>query len=146
MLKTTGVCRKPVVPPAQPSRGQAVRCALSASLHKDGTFPATKQHSRRQGNCMASDFHHGRGTCSLRSKRSRGPAMTRECNWSGFRAAILSGCPSIPGRHFSQCPISGPISYGGRHDRRRRQTPLARENIPDNTFVSRAQHLRLARM
>jgi len=56
--------------------------------------------------------------------------MAREGNRMALRAAILSGFPTITTRSFSQRPISGPIPCGGAHDRRPRQMPLAREDIP----------------
>jgi hypothetical protein len=128
--KRSGVARKPVVQPAQPSRGQGVRCAFSASLHKDGAFPTTEQHLRPQANRMASGLDHSRGTCSLRSKSSRRPPSTSERDWFGLFASILSGFPNVTIRPFSPCPISGPVSRRGRNDRRPRQAPLAREDIP----------------
>jgi hypothetical protein len=56
--------------------------------------------------------------------------MARECNCGALRAAILSGFPTITTRPFSQRPISGPIPFVGAHDRRSRQMPLARDDIP----------------
>jgi hypothetical protein len=144
--KRSGVASKPAVQSAQPSRGQGVRCAFSASLHKGRAFPTTGQHLRPEANRMASGLDHSRGTCSLRSKISRRPPSTSERDWFGLFASILSGFPNVTTRPFSPCPTSGPISCRDRNDRRPRQAPLAREDIPDDTFISRAQHFRLARM
>lgn len=145
MHKRSGVDRKSVVQPAQPSRGQAVRCALCASSHKDWSFRATRQHLRREDNRIASVFHHVWRTCSLRSKRSRRPPSTLERDWFGLFASILSGFPNVTTASFAPCPISGPISWRDRDDRRPRQAPLAREDIP-TSLISPIQHLRLARM
>lgn len=78
MHKRSGVASKPGVQSAQPSRGQGVRCALSASLHKDRAFPTTEQHLRPEEDRMASGLDHSRRTWSLRSKRSRRPPSTSE--------------------------------------------------------------------
>lgn len=107
-----------------------MRCALSASSHKDGAFPPTKQYLRREGNLLASAFLRGRRDCSQRLKRSQRAARTLERDWLGLCAVILSDIPTIITRPFSQCPISGLIASGGRLDRRPRHVPLARENIP----------------
>jgi hypothetical protein len=64
--------------------------------------------------------------------------MARECNCVALRAAILSGFPSITTPSFSQRPISGPIPFGGAHDRRPRQGPLAREDILHTSHITRS--------
>jgi hypothetical protein len=56
--------------------------------------------------------------------------MAREGDCVALRAAILSGFPTVTAPSFSQRPISGPIPFVGPHDRRPRQMPLAREDIP----------------
>jgi hypothetical protein len=128
--KRSGVARKSVVQPAQPSRGQGVRCALSASLHKDRAFPTTEQHLRPEENRMASGLDHSRRTWSLRSKGSRRPPSTSERDGFGLFASILSGFPNVTTRPFSPCPMSRLISCRDENDRRPRQAPLAREDIP----------------
>jgi len=56
--------------------------------------------------------------------------MARERNCRAFWTAILSGFPSIPTTSFSKCLVSGPIPFVCAPDRRPRQIPLAREDIP----------------
>jgi hypothetical protein len=143
--KRSGVDSKSVVQAAHPSRGQAVRCALCASSHKDWTFRAMRQHLRLEDNRIASVFRHRWRTCSLRSKCFRRPPSTLERDWFGVFASILSGFPHVTNRPFSPCPTSGPTSCRGRKDRRPRQAPLPREDI-SHTLISPIEHLRLARM
>ena len=130
MYKRSGVGRKPVAPPVQPRGGQALLRASSATLNKGRTWLTTKQHLRRDGNPVGSALYQGRAICSLSSGWSRRLVMARECNCVALRVAILSGFPTITTPSFSQCPISGPIPFVGAHDRRPRQMPLAREDIP----------------
>jgi len=54
----------------------------------------------------------------------------QECYGGAFEAAILSGFPTITTLSFSQRTVSGPIPFVGTPDRRPRQMPLAREDIP----------------
>ena len=136
MHKRSGVGRKPVVQPVQPRGGQAPERASSTTLNKGRTWLTTKQHLRRDGNPAGSALYHARAICSLSSGWSRKLVMARECNCVALRAAILSGFPTITTPTFSQCPISGPIPFVGAHDRRPRQMPLAREDIPPH-FSSR---------
>ena len=56
--------------------------------------------------------------------------MARERNCRALRVAILSGFPSITTPSFSPCPVSGSIRFVCASDRRPRQIPLAREDIP----------------
>jgi hypothetical protein len=125
----SGVSRKPVVQPVQPRRGHALERVPSATLHKDRASPTKKQHLRPRGNPVTSALDHGRAIWSQSSKWSRRLVMARECNCVTPRAAILSGFPTITTPSFSPCPASGPILVGA-HDRRPRQVPLAREDIP----------------
>jgi hypothetical protein len=127
-----------VVPPAQPSKGQSPRRTLSASPHKDEAWPTTKQHLRRQVNPVANVFHHSWRICSLRRKRSRRLAMRRERKWATLRASILSGIPTITIPSFLHCPVSGPGLFLGAHSRRPRQMPLAREDIPHISHLTRS--------
>ena len=126
----SGVVRKPVVQSAQTTRSQALKRGSSATLTKGGTWPSTKQRLRRGGNLVASAHYHNRANCRLSSKWPRRLVMARERNCRGLRVAILSGFPSIPTPSFSKCPVSGPIPFVGTPDRRPRQIPLAREDIP----------------
>jgi hypothetical protein len=128
--KRSGVGRKPVVQPVQPRGGQALERASATNLNKGRTWLTTKQHLRRGGDPAGSALYHARAICSLSSEWSRKLVMARECNCVALRAAILSGFPTITTPTFSQCPISGPIPFVGTHDRRPRQMPLAREDIP----------------
>ncbi len=130
MHKRSGVDRKPVVQPVQPRGGQAPERASSTTLSKGWTWLTTKRHWHRDGNPVGSAPYHGRAICSLSSGWSRRLIMARECNCVALRAAILSGFPTITTPSFSPCPISGPIPFVGVHDRRPRQMPLAREDIP----------------
>jgi hypothetical protein len=111
--KRSGVGRRPVVQAVQPRRAQALQSASSATLHKDRTWPTTKQHLRHGGNPVASALYHGRAICSLSSKWSGRLVMARECNRAALGAAILSGFPTITTPSFSQCPISGPVPFVG---------------------------------
>jgi len=128
--KRSGVGRKPVVQPVQPRGGQAPECASSTTLNKGRTWLTTKQHLRRDGNPAGRVLYNARAICSLSSGWSRKLVTARECNCVALRAAILSGFPTITTPTFSQCPISGPIPFVGAHDRRPRQMPLAREDLP----------------
>lgn len=70
----------------------------------------------------------------------------RKRSWAAFRASILSGIPTIIISLFRRCPVCGPRHFQAAHGLRPGQMPLAREQIPDAFFISRVQHLRLARM
>jgi hypothetical protein len=133
----SGVTRKAVVPPAQPSGDPSLSSRWPGSLHKDGTWFATNQHLHRNSGPAANALHESQGRCSQHSKRSRRLVMAREANSVPLPASILSGIPTILTPRFSQCPISGLISGEGRRDRRPRQAPLAREDIPHNSHLSR---------
>jgi hypothetical protein len=128
--KRSGVGRRPAVQPVRQRRVQRLERASSATLHKNRTWPTTKQHLRRDGNPVASAFYHGRANWSLSSKWSCRLLVARECNWVALRAALLSGFPTITTPAFSRCPTLGPTPFVGAHDRRPRQAPLAREDIP----------------
>jgi hypothetical protein len=126
----SGVSQRPVVKTGQTGRGQAFERRSSATLTKGRTWPSAKQRLRRGGNPVASALYHGRANYRLRWKRSQGPIIAQECYCGALRAAILSGFPTITTLSFSQCPASGPIPFVGRPDRRPRQIPLARGDIP----------------
>jgi hypothetical protein len=128
--KRSGVGRKLVVQPGRQGRGQALERVSSATLHKDRTWLTTKQHLRCDGDPVASVLCPGRANWSLSSKWSCRLLVARECNWVALRSALLSGFPTITTPTFSQCPPSGPTPFVGAHDRRPRQAPLAREDIP----------------
>jgi hypothetical protein len=132
VYKRSGVARKRVVPPAQLSKGQSLCRALSASPHKDGTWRTTKQHLHRDSSAVAGALYHGRGFCNLSRKWFRRLVTTRERKWAAFRAAILSGIPTITIPSFLQCPVSGPGLFLGARSRRLREMPLAREDLPHN--------------
>jgi hypothetical protein len=142
--KRCGVGRKPLVQSVQPSGGRAPRSGLSASPHKDRTFPTRKLHSRRDGHRITDTLFRVRETCSPLSYGSRRPARTLEDDQSGFRAVILSGFPSITIRTFPQCPTFRPMSCECSRDRRPEQVPLAREDIPHIPHRMNSTHLRLA--
>lgn len=55
--------------------------------------------------------------------------MARDGSWLALRAAILSGFPSVATPSFFECPVSVPVPFARRHDRRARRMPLAREDI-----------------
>ena len=137
MRNRSGVVRKAAVPPAQLSWGPSLSSRWPGSPHKGGTWLTTNQHLHRNSGPVANALHESRGTCSQHSKRSRRLVMAREPNWAPLPASILSGIPTILTQPFSQCPISGLISGEGRRDRRPRQAPLAREDIPHNSHLSR---------
>jgi hypothetical protein len=126
----SGVSQKPVVQPAQTRRGQALERRSSATLTKGRTWPSAKQRLRRGGNPVASALYHGRANYRLSRKWSQGLLIAQECYCGALRAAILSGFPTITTLPFSQCPVSGPIPFVGTPDRRPRQIPLPREDIP----------------
>jgi hypothetical protein len=136
--KRSGVGQKPVVQPARPRRGQALQRASSATFQKDRTCPTTKQHLRRDGNPAASAVYHGHANCRLSLKWFPRLGMARKCNCVALQAAILSGFPTITAPSFSQRPISGPTPFVGAHDRRPRQMPRAREDIPHTSHLTRS--------
>jgi len=130
--KRSGVARKPVVPPAQLSKGQSLWRALSASLHKDGTWRTTKQFLRGDSSLVASALCHLRANCSLGSMSPQRLAIVKHCDRVALQVAVLSGFPTSATSLFSQCPISGPSPFAMARHRRPRHIPLAREDIPDN--------------
>ena len=144
MHKRSGVARKAVVPPAESCRGQWVQRTLSVSTYKNGTWPTTKQHLHRDSTHVAVALYNPQGPCSLNSKQSRRQITTRERTWAALRASILSGIPTITVPSFSQRPVGGLFLVT--HSRRPGELPLAREDIPDDSFIAHVQHLRLARM
>lgn len=132
-----GVSKKPVVQPVQTRRGKALERRSSATLTKGRTWPSPKQRLRRGGIPVATALYHSRANYRLSWKWSQGLLIAQECYGGAFGAAILSGFPTITTLSFSQRPISDPIPFVGPHDRRPKQTPLAREDIPHNShFVS----------
>jgi hypothetical protein len=133
----SGAFRKAVVPPVQLSGGPSLRCTRPASSHNDGTWLTTNQHLHRHSGPVASALCDRLGTCSQHSKWPRRLVIARAPHWAPLPASILSGIPTINNRPFSQCPVSGLISGEGRRDRRPRQAPLAREDIPHNSHLSR---------
>jgi hypothetical protein len=128
--KRSGVARKPVVPPAEPSGRQSPRHRLSASAHKDRTWRATKRFLRRESSPVASALCHLRANCPLGSMSPRRLLIVQLCERVGLQVVVLSGSPTSSTSLFSQCPIFGPSPFVGVHDRRPRQVPLAREDIP----------------
>lgn len=51
-------------------------------------------------------------------------------------AVILSGFPTAAAQAFRGCPVLDPVSFAGVPDRRARQIPLAREEIPGELLTS----------
>ncbi len=130
MHKKSGVASKPVVPPAQPGKGQSLRRALSLSPYKYGTCSTTKQHLRRDSSSVARALYDARETCNLPSKRPGRLVTTRERKWAALRASISSGIPTITIPSCLPCPVSGPGLFLGARSRRPTEMPLAREDIP----------------
>ena len=131
----SGVARNSVVPPTQPKRGPALERVSSATLHKDRASPTKKQHQGPDGNPVTSALGHGRAIWSQSLKWSQRLVLAPECNCVTPRAANSSGFPTITTPSFSKCPASSPILVGA-HDRRPRQVPLAREDIPHVSHVA----------
>lgn len=136
MHKRSGVDRKPAVEPAQPSRGQALQCASSSTLHKDRTWPTTKQHLRRDSSPVARVLSDDRANCSLGSMSPQGLVIVQHCDPVALQVAILSGFPTITTSSFSHGPISGPSPFVVAHHRRTRQIPLPRGDIPHTSRLT----------
>ena len=130
MHTRSGVSQKLVVPPAQTRRGEALERRSSVTLTKGRTWLSPKQRLRRGGNPVASALYYGRANYRLSWKWSQGLLIAQECYGGAFGAAILSGFPTIITLSVSQRPVSDPIALVGASDRRPRQMPLAREDIP----------------
>ena len=64
--------------------------------------------------------------------------MVGDCDGEALRKAILSGFPTITTSSFSQCPISGPSRPATACYRRPRHMPLAREDIPHISHLTRS--------
>lgn len=129
MGKRIGVSGKRGIQPALERTGSRLRRASCATLHKDETWPTTKEHLRLDVNVVASAFYRGLRTCRLRSERSGRQETAREINSFGSRGDILSGFPTINTRPFFRQSNSRPISCVGGHDRRPAHAPLPREDI-----------------
>jgi hypothetical protein len=126
----SGVSQKPAVQPAQTGRGEALERRSSATLTKGRTWASSKQRLRRGGIPVARALYLSRVKCRLSSKGPCRLVKAQECYGGAFGAAILSGFPTVTALSFSQRPVSGPIPFVGTPDRRPRQMPLAREDIP----------------
>jgi hypothetical protein len=64
--------------------------------------------------------------------------MVQERKWAALRASTLSGIPTIMIPLFLHCPVSAPGLFLGAHSRRLRQMPLAREDIPLISHITRS--------
>jgi hypothetical protein len=126
----SGVTQKPAVQPAQTGRGEALERRSSATLTKGRTWASSKQRLRRGGIPVARALYLSRVKCRLSSKGPCRLVKAQECYGGAFGAAILSGFPTVTALSFSQRPVSCPIPFVGTPDRRPRQMPLAREDIP----------------
>ena len=138
MHKRTGVARKPVVPPAEPGGRQSPSHRLSASAHKDRAWPDTKRFLRRHSSPVASALCHLRANCGLGSMSPRRLVIRQDCNRVALQVAVLSGFPTGATSLFSPCPISGPSPFEATRRRRPRHIPLAREDIPCISCLTRS--------
>ena len=130
MHKRSGVGRKPVVQSIQSRSCHALDRASSATITKSRTWLTTKQHSRRDGNPVASVLYHDRANCSPGSMSPQALVIVQDCHRVALQVAILSGFPTITTSSFSHCPISGRIPVVVAHHRRARQIPRPRDDIP----------------
>jgi hypothetical protein len=132
------VARTPVVPPAQPSGRQSASHRLSASAHKDRTWPATKEFLRRQRNPVPSALCHLRANCWFASMSPRRLVIVEDCDRVALHVSVLSGFPTSATSFFSQCPISRPSPFVTARGQRPRHIPLAREDIPHISHLTRS--------
>jgi hypothetical protein len=132
--KRSGVLRKPVVPPVEPSGGGVLSRELSPSQRKHWGWVTARVHFRRECGPVTSALYHARETSSLHSKRSERLATARDGECAALRAAILSGIPNARIALFLQCSVSARDILPEVHSRRTREIPFAREDIPDSTF------------
>jgi hypothetical protein len=136
--RRSGEAKQPAVPPDQPSGRQSPSHRLSASAHKDRTWPATKQFLRRDSGPAPSALCHLRANCSLGSMSPQGLVIVQHCDCVALKATVLSGYPTGTSSFFSQCPVSGPSPFAMARHRRARHTPLARDDIPHISRVTRS--------
>ena len=138
MHRRSGVARQPVVPPDQPSGRQSPSHRLSASAHKDRTWPATKQFLRRGSGPAPSALCHLRANCSLGSMSRQRLVIVQHCDRVALEATVLSGFPTGTISFFSQCPVSGPSPFAMARHRRPRHIHLARDDIPHISRLTRS--------
>ena len=130
MHTSSSVARTPVVPPAQPSGRQSASHRLSASAHKDRTWPATKEFLRRHRNPVPSVLCQLRANCRLATMSPRRLVIVEDCGRVALHVSVLSGFPTSATAFFSQCPISRPSPFVTARGKPSRHIPLAREDIP----------------
>jgi len=142
--RRSGIARKPVVPPAGPSGRQSMSHRLSASAHKDRTWPAAKQFLRRQSSPLASALSPLRANCRLGSTSPQRLVIVPHCDCVALQVPVLSAFPTSATSFFSQCPISGPSSPICSGLRRRRFGTVfgGRSKESDGTPVSDRSHER----
>ena len=137
MHTRSSVARTPIVPPAQPSVRQSASQRLSASAH-DRTWPATKAFLRRQRNPVSSALCQLRVNCWLASIAPRRLIIVEDCDRLALSVFVLSGFPTSGNLFFSQCAISRRARFVTARSQRPRNIPLAREDIPDISHLTRS--------